>query len=167
VLTVSTSVEALTLRAHTPDDAVTLHRLLQDNAEHLRASGDYDAEIVTGEAGWRAEFAAYADGREPAYSFGMWLDGARMIGRIVLVPVDPPRYGVGYWVVNSQQGKGFATASLSTILRYAGWLGATEVFAGVLHGNIASRRVLDACGFEIVTELDTHTRFRRLLREGA
>ncbi len=61
------------------------------------------------------------------------------------------------------QGKGFATASVRAIVGYAASLGGTEIFAGVNRGNLASRAVLRRCGFETLAELDTYTRFHRLV----
>jgi RimJ/RimL family protein N-acetyltransferase len=160
-LTLPTEVEGLVLRAHVPDDADALRQLLHDNSAHLLASGDYGAEIVSTVAYWREEFAANGGRSSPPYSFGMWLDGAGMVGRIVLVPVEPPRYGVGYWVAKPQQGKGFATAGLRALVAYAGSLGASDVYAGVNHGNPASRRVLEHCGFVETADFDSYTRFHR------
>jgi RimJ/RimL family protein N-acetyltransferase len=105
-------------------------------------------------------FAVDSDGRAVAHFFGMWLDEREMVGRIVPVPVDLPAYGMGYSVTNPQQGKGFASASVIAIVDHAAALGATEVFAGVSHGNAASRRVLEKCGFVEVAKLGSCTRFR-------
>jgi hypothetical protein len=95
-----------------PADAENLQPVLTENAEHLMSSGDYRDEMATTVAYWREQFALGSDGRAVACSFGMWPDGREMVGRIVLVPVDPPAYGMGYWVTNPQQRKGFASASV-------------------------------------------------------
>jgi RimJ/RimL family protein N-acetyltransferase len=157
----ATEDDRLTPRSHEPADAQNLRRLLTKNAEHLMSWGDHRDEIATTVAQWRERFAVDSDGRAVAHSFGMWLDEREMVGRIVPVPVDPSAYGMGYWVTNPQQGKGFASASVIAIVGYAAALGATEVFAGVSHGNAASRRVLEKCGFVEVAKLDFCTRFRR------
>jgi len=68
-------------------------------------------------------------------------------------------YGVGYWVTNPQQGKGFASESLVVVLEHAAALGATDAFAGVDHGNAARPAVLEKWGFVKVADLDTCTRF--------
>jgi RimJ/RimL family protein N-acetyltransferase len=156
-----TEIGRLTLRSHVPADAENLQRLLAENADHLLSSGDYRDEIAATVEQWRGRFDVDGDVGAVAYSFGMWLDDEEMIGRIVLMPVDAPSYGLGYWVANPQQGKGFASASVLAIVDHAASLGATEVFAGVNHGNVASRRVLEKCGFVEVAELDAYTRFRR------
>jgi RimJ/RimL family protein N-acetyltransferase len=156
-----TEVGGLTLRTHEPADAEELRRLLAENAEHLMSSGDYNDEIATTASQWREQFAAVGDGGAATCSFGIWLDERELVGRIVLTPVAPPSYAVGYWVTNPQQGKGFASASLAAIVRHAATLGATDLFAGVNHGNAASRRVLEKCGFVEVADVDTYTRFHR------
>ncbi|MDX6357554.1 MAG: hypothetical protein QOH37_608 [Nocardioidaceae bacterium] len=156
-----TEVVRLTLRSHVPADAENLQQLLAENADHLMSSGDYRDEIATTVEQWRGQFDLDGDAGAVAHSFGMWLDDEELVGRIVLVPVDPPKYSVGYWVTNPQQGKGFATASVRAIVDHAAFLGATELFAGVSHGNVPSRRVLENCGFVEVVELEHHTRFCR------
>jgi RimJ/RimL family protein N-acetyltransferase len=158
----TTRVHGLSLRAHLPDDAQALVDVLALNAEHLMGSGDYGAEIATTVARWRLEFGPYAEGRTPAYSFGMWIDD-QMVGRIVLLPVDPPRYGLGYWVTESQQGKGVASAAVAAIVEHARTIGASDVFAGVNHGNDASMRVLLGSGFQVAEDFACYTRFRRHL----
>jgi RimJ/RimL family protein N-acetyltransferase len=162
-LMLPTEVHGLTLRAHVPGDAEPLQRLLHHNSEHLLANGDYGAEIVSTVAYWREEFAANGGTSAPPYSFGMWFDDALMVGRVVLVPVEPPQYGVGYWVAKTHQGKGFATAGLRAIVAYAGSLGGTDVVAGVNHGNPASRHILELCGFVEVADCATYTRLRRAI----
>lgn len=147
MLRLSTQDARLTLRSHEPGDAEDLQRLLAENADALMSSGDYREEIATTVSQWREQFSAVDDGREPARSFGMWLRGHTMVGRIVLMPVDPPSYVVGYWVTNPQQYEGFASASLGAIVRHSPTMGATDdVFAGVNWGTAASRRLREKCG---------------------
>jgi RimJ/RimL family protein N-acetyltransferase len=55
----------------------------------------------------------------------MWVHVHVMVGCIVLVPVEPPRYGVVCWVAKTLQGKGFATAGLPALVAYAWSSGAT------------------------------------------
>ena len=47
------------------------------------------------------------------------------------VPVDPPRFGLGYWLAVDVTGCGVATAAVWALLEHApAGLGATDVFAG-------------------------------------
>ena len=74
--------------------------------------------------------------------------------------LDATTCGVGYWVTNPQQGKGFVSASLRAMVGHATTSGAGDLSAGVEHGNLTSRRVLEKCGLVEVADVDTYTRFR-------
>lgn len=51
--------------------------------------------------------------------------------RIDLVPVDPPKYGIGYWLGETHTGRGLATAACQEVLELArDQLAATDLFAG-------------------------------------
>lgn len=56
---------------------------------------------------------------------------------------------IGYWIGRELWGKGIATAALSKFLRQ---VGERPLYAGVAKGNIASRRVLEKCGFALLRE---------------
>ena len=63
----------------------------------------------------------------------------------------PPRGGeaeIGYGIVPSRQGRGYATEALRTMIAMA-WADArvTVVVAGTDPGNVASQRVLEKAGF--------------------
>ncbi len=65
----------------------------------------------------------------------MWL-GETLIGRVDLVPVDPPSYVIGYWLGEESTGRGYATAACRAVIDYAQqFLLASDIFAGVTHGN--------------------------------
>ena len=110
------------------------------------------------------DLAAYL--REPwdaNVRFGVWVDGA-LAGRVDLVPVHPPHWTIGYWLGADHRGRGVATEACALAIEHArAALGATEVYAGVTHGNDASVRVLERLGFERVAELDTYDRWRLVL----
>lgn len=62
----------------------------------------------------------------------------------------PPENGaveVGYGLVPSARGQGYATEALEAVLRIAAALGVTTVRADTEHGNAASRRTLEKAGF--------------------
>lgn len=56
---------------------------------------------------------------------------------------------VGYWIGRELWGRGIATAALSGFLRQ---VMERPLYAGVARGNIASRRVLEKCGFALLRE---------------
>lgn len=150
----------LILRNLTPDDAGTLHDLLQANRVHLTAHGDYREQVTASLDTLAAELGEEPGGK---LRFGILLSG-KLIGRADLTPVDPPRYGLGYWLAQGATGKGYAGLALSGLLEFAASnLHASEVYAGVSHGNIRSERLLLRLGFVQVADLDTYTRFRLTL----
>jgi RimJ/RimL family protein N-acetyltransferase len=156
-----TAVPDLTLRALSPEDADLLHALVQANRVHLTAHGDYAGLVAATIATLAAELADPNQQR-----FGIFLAG-ELIGRADLIPVDPPRYGLGYWLARNATGHGYAQHALAALLELAAnELQASEVYAGVTHGNIRSERLLQRLGFVQVARFDTYSRFRLELDTG-
>src|SRR5262245_6096676 len=56
---------------------------------------------------------------------------------------------VGYWLGKEYWGKGIATTALIQFLEY---IEQRPLYAHVAKHNIASRRVLEKCGFKVVAE---------------
>jgi len=157
-LTIPLSVEGAVLRPLLPLDACAYRALLQRNTHHL--GPDYADDICATEA---QQAAAFAGNPDPPVMFGIFATD-ELIGRIDLVPVHPPRYGLGYWVSEDHTGLGIATAAVAAVVDYAQQsLAATDIFAGVAHGNTASERVLERNCFARVAEFDTYCRFHRAL----
>ncbi|WP_199511210.1 GNAT family N-acetyltransferase [Nucisporomicrobium flavum] len=148
-----TTIDGLRLRHLDARDAGEYHALVRRNTAHLTRLGDY-----------RDEAAASVDDvtvrlSEPSpLRYGIVLHD-RLIGRVDLVPVDPPRYGIGYWLSEDATGHGYATAAVLAVLEHARSLGATDVFAGVTHGNDRSVAVLRRLGFSRVAEFDSYDRY--------
>ncbi len=144
---------ALVLTPLTTADAEELHALLQANCDHLMRWSDYSAEIDTTVEQWREEFAEPDD-----LDFGLRVDG-RLVGRACLIGRSP-RCGLGYWVAEPFTKKGLATAAVGALVAYArDDLQATDVLAGVSHGNGPSGTVLERNGFTLVARFDTYERF--------
>jgi len=78
------------------------------------------------------------------------VDG-RIVGRITLSGITRGPFlsaSVGYWVAESANGRGVASAALARILRVAfDEMGLHRVEAGTLVHNAASQRVLERNGF--------------------
>lgn len=92
----------------------------------------------------------------------------RLVGRVDLNPVDPPKYTIGYWVDREHTGQRIATTAVDLAVRHArSVLGATDVYAGVVPVNAASIRVLEHNGFVRVAELDGYDRYHLPLDGGA
>ena len=154
------AVEGLVLKQLTPDQAPEYDDLVQANRTHLTRFGDYEDEVAATEGQVAQRFG---DESDRSVKLGIWKDGA-LIGSVVLVHREPPRWGLGYWLSEDATGRGFMTAACSALLEYArSELGATEVLAGVTHGNRRSVAVLVRLGFTAVEEFPTYTRFARRL----
>ncbi|BFU47189.1 GNAT family N-acetyltransferase [Krasilnikovia sp. MM14-A1004] len=156
----ATAVAGLELRELRGEDAAQYHELVQRNAAHLTKLGDYQDEVAAGVE----EFAElFAEPVEVPVRFGVYLDG-ELVGRVDLVPVDPPKYGLGYWLSEEATGRGVATTAVAALLEYAGTeLHGTDVFAGVTHGNVRSDALLERLGFEVVATFDNYRRFHHTL----
>lgn len=156
----ATSIPGLALRRATADDAEALFALVQQNRPHLTAFGDYAELVAMSLADLEADLSA---GKTLAFCI---VHEQAIIGRADLVAVDPPRYGIGYWLASGATGRGFATAAVRTLADHAcSALGASDLYAGVTHGNIKSVAVLERAGFRHVTDFERYARFHLALVE--
>ncbi len=80
----------LVLRPLVPDDGAAYAALLTANAAHLTRFGD-DTEAVCASAEEHATWFAAAN---PPHNFGIYGSG-QLVGSVTLVPVNPPRFGLG------------------------------------------------------------------------
>ncbi|NKY99234.1 GNAT family N-acetyltransferase [Nocardiopsis alborubida] len=155
-----TAIPEVRLRLLTPADTADHLALLRANRDHVTRHGDFTEQVRASAEDVRAALAR-TDGRERAY--GIRLRGA-LVGQVSLIAVDPPRYGLGYWLDHGATGHGRAGAACAALVDRAHTvLGATDVFAGVTHGNTASAALLRRLGFAPVREFATYTRFRLAL----
>lgn len=73
---------------------------------------------------------------------GVVVDGD-LVGGVELLPVDPPRYCLGYWLASQATGCGYATDAVAVVLDHAQvGLGASDGYAGVTYGIDSSEAVL-------------------------
>lgn len=153
---IATSVAKLLLREIATDDARELFTLIQDNREHLAAHGDYVDLAAKTYSDIKSDLAKV---RGRGFNFAIEFDG-QIVGRLELVPVDPPRYGIGYWLKKSATGKGYATAAIDALAEHArSALNASDLYAGVTHGNEKSVAVLKRAGFQQVADFERYARF--------
>jgi ribosomal-protein-serine acetyltransferase len=143
------------LRSLGPADAPAYTAVLRANAGHLTRLGDFTHEVGRTEDHYAALFASPGD---PLW-FGIYESG-RLSGSVTLVAVDPPKFGLGYWLTEAACGRGLATLAIEALMSYArSDLGATDLFAGVTHGNARSVAVLERLSFERVATFDTYDRY--------
>jgi RimJ/RimL family protein N-acetyltransferase len=159
-LVLPTSIPELSLRELGADHAEAYHALVHENRGHLTAHGDDWDDLAATLEDLTAALTAEPD--RPT-RFGIW-HGDVLVGRIDLLPVDPPRFGLSYWLDQRATGNGWCTAALVTLLAHSeGALHATDVYAGVTHGNERSVGVLLRAGFRRHTDFATYTRFHKAL----
>ena len=81
------------------------------------------------------------------------LAAGRFVGYVQLCPLGGGEWEIGYHTVRAAAGQGYATEAVCAFLPVMmAKLGITQV-QGVCHGdNLASRRVLEKCGFRRVYE---------------
>lgn len=159
-LILAASRSGVQLRELVAEDADAYVALLHKNVQHLTAHGDYRDEVALTVAQVRAGFA---DLTPLPVRFGIVLDGA-LVGRADLVPVDPPRFGLGYWLASEATGRGYATIAVGTLIEHAReTLAATDVYAGVTYGNDRSEALLRRLAFSPVAEFETYRRWHRSL----
>jgi len=154
----TTSLPDVTLHELTPLDAPKLFQLVQANKAHLTAHGDYAEQVAA-----RVEDIAGELALEPQRHrrFGI-LSGDDLVGRVDLLGVEPPRYGLGYWVAASHVGRGIATAAVQRVVDFAfAQCRATDIFAGVTHGNERSVKLLQRLDFRAIERFESYTRFHR------
>ena len=80
-------------------------------------------------------------------------DGGQNIGYVQLVPLDGGGWEIGYHIAKAHTGRGCAAEAVRAFLPViARAVGISEVQGVCLSGNLASRRVMEKCGFEPVSE---------------
>ena len=154
---VATELPELVLRELTADDCDAYYELVSRNRDHLRRHGDYAEECKA----TRDQVIAYfANPPDHNTRFGIWL-GSWLIGRVGLNPVNPPHYTIGYWLSSDRSGNGYMTRACRAAISYGrDALGATDIFAGVTHGNDKSVAVLNRLGFAQVASFQDYDRYR-------
>ena len=157
MIRLQTGISGLELRELNSELAGEYYELLDANRAHLFQHGDYAAERdATPE--WVQGY--FADPPDSNLRFGIW-HGQQLIGRVDLNPVAPPGFSIGYSLGSSYTGHGYATAACATAIAYArDALHATEVYAGITHGNWRSVALVRRLGFVPDADFDTYTRFR-------
>lgn len=152
-----TELDGVVLRELTADDVDAYYSLVDANRAHLHQHGDFGFEHAADLAAVRAYFESPWDSN---VRLGIWL-GDRLVGRVDLNPVDPPKWVLGYWIGSAWTGRGIVTASCRAAIAHAGSaLDATEIYAGVTDGNGASVAVLRRLGFDHLQDVDGRSRWR-------
>jgi RimJ/RimL family protein N-acetyltransferase len=81
------------------------------------------------------------------------LNSGENIGYIQVVPIDDGKYEIGYHIAEKYTGKGYATEALNEFLPYImNELKIQSIYGICNADNIGSRKVLEKCGFELLSE---------------
>lgn len=142
--------EALCLRAPCADDAAPLLSLFSDpdvlrfwSRPAMRDLAEAEAFIENIRAGFaRREFINWIIASR---------DDGRMLGSCTLYDIQTAhlRSGIGYAVLPVAQGRGVAREAAGLACAWGfGWLGLHRIEADIHPDNHASRRVLEAIGFQ-------------------
>ncbi len=96
------------------------------------------------------------ENREGASLFFVVVDGdGEVLGRVNISDIDRPELTeLGFRVAEFAQGRGIATQGVLAALDTAAGLGVQAVTARVSIANLASRRVLEHCGFVQTGQVD-------------
>ena len=108
-LELATVRPSLVLRSLVADDGAAYAGLLSANTAHLTRHGDYTEAVRASAEEHAAGFAA----ADPLHNFGIYECG-QLVGSVTLVPVDPPRFSLGYLLAEQACGRGIATLALPT-----------------------------------------------------
>ncbi|MFE1471731.1 GNAT family N-acetyltransferase [Nocardiopsis dassonvillei] len=158
--TLPTRIPGVSLRVLTPADSVDYQTLLRANHTHLTRHGDF-TDQVRASAGEIEEALAHPSEKERAY--GIRLHDT-LVGQASIIAVAPPHYSLGYWLAQTATGQGRASAACAALIESSSTvLGATDMFAGVTHGNDSSVALLRRLGFTPVADFPTYTRFHLAL----
>ena len=137
------------------------YELVDRNRRHLNQRGDYAFEADATRDDLATYFAAPWDDN---VRLGVWL-GEQLVGRVDLVPIDPPRWVIGYWLDEAATGQGLATIACRAAIEHARGLGATEIYAGITNGNARSVGVVTRLGFAHVQDVENRSRWRLALTD--
>ena len=162
-LVLETEIPELVVRELVLADEDRYFRLVDRNRAHLNRHGDHQFEADATRADITGYFAAPWDHNT---RLGLWL-AERLVGRVDLVPVDPPRWVLGYWLDEAVGGRGLMTAACRAVVGYPRTIGATEIYAGITNGNERSVGVVTRLGFRHVQDVEDRSRWRLALVDDA
>ena len=155
--------ERLLLRRYRPADAPAYFRMLRENQAHLREFLPSILEAAQNEDDIRAVIAWHIRQwrRGELFIMGMWEKSSReYVGEVYLANADwaVPCIEVGYFTVQHQGGKGYASEATRAACRIAfEGLGVHRVELQCAADNEKSARVASRCGFTLEGRLRERT----------
>ena len=140
------------LRPSTPNDASVIFQIESDpEARQMAAFGGADDDS---EAAFRARWERMLADSTVSARTVLW--NGRIVGSVHHFPLfNKP--SVAYWIAREVWGKGIATRALTAFLQE---MPTRPLFARVATDNVASRKVLENCGFVRIGADRGFARFR-------
>jgi ribosomal-protein-serine acetyltransferase len=144
--------ESAVLKEILPRHAVSLHRAIDENRQHLRrwlpwvdasTTPDYTRSFI--------EHARRQNDARQGFHCALWIEG-KVAGVIGLHSIDWSNRTttIGYWIVESAQGKGLATrASAAVITHCFAVLDLHRIEIHCATENTRSRRIPERLGFSL------------------
>ncbi|MBQ6934288.1 MAG: GNAT family N-acetyltransferase [Clostridia bacterium] len=87
------------------------------------------------------------------FARGIYIDN-KLIGIINDTGIENGNVEIGYVIHPDHQNKGYATEALKAVIEKLFEQGYAAVSAGIFEDNIASRRVLEKCGFVLIDKTE-------------
>jgi RimJ/RimL family protein N-acetyltransferase len=142
----------VTLRPSTPADARALFRIESDpEARHMAAFGGEDSDS---QEAFQTRWERMLSDRTVLARTVLW-DGQIVGSAIQFELFQKP--SVAYWIDREFWGRGIATRALAALLRESP---VRPLYARVAKDNLASRKVLENCGFKVSEEDRSFARYR-------
>ncbi len=144
--------ERIELRKLTLSDASDIHRNLQDKAI-IKWTMHIPWPYKMQDAVKFIRKTHYGIRKKTNFTFGIvYKETSRVIGVIRIGDIDWKNKNaeIGYWLGKKYWGRGLASEAVRLILKFAfEKLKLHKVYAGLFEENIASRKVLEKCGFRL------------------
>ncbi len=153
---IQTGKSGLVLKSLRPSDAASLHALVQNNADHLTALGDYGEVVAMSLDETRQQLAELPG---TSLAMGIYLR-EQLIGRVDLNAPKAGTYVLGYWIDSQHGGHGYTYTACRALIDHAtDFCEGRAFWAGVKASNTPSIAILEKLGFHLVEELPTHLRY--------
>ena len=153
MITMRIETTRLEIKEFTPDMAYDVHRnsLDEDNRRFVP-----DEVFETEEdAKETIEFlmSQYGSVEGPLVYPVFRKEDSKNLGYVQLVPIDDGKWEIGYHIAKEFTGKGYATEAVTAFLPVmTDVVNTSEVYGICLSENVASKHVLNKCGFEAIFE---------------
>jgi len=144
--------ERLVLREHRPEDLAALHAMLSDPATTWYIPDMYHADIAETESYLHSVMRDDEAHTRLRYNLAVEERATgEAVGSVGLHVIDGGdvgvHYGLGYFIRRNLWNRDYATEAVAAALNFIFSADACRVSASCLAENLASRRVLEKCGF--------------------